>query len=527
MITDIDTIEVTLNDSQALIAMVNANTTYCLWPRAGGKTSGGIGPRILHLSEVMPRSQILIVSDTYDRLTTRIIPNIINFFESKLGLVENIDFVKYKKPPDYWPKPLIPLDKFERVIMLASGTALCLVSTRVEGSANAYNAQAALFDETKFLKEEDIDTEILPALRGGEKEFGHLPEWLSKWFFTDKYGPNIKWLLAKKKLVNQRAVEVVLQLQYQIIELQKQCDDKDTPKSKVYYLDRKMNELITIANRIRKNMIYVSDMKPYENMDVVGEFYFKSQKRICKTLEYEVAVLNKDPDKVENTFYPTLTIANKYHSDRLDYDPTLPLIGAFDYNWRLCPMPVVQINELPGSLYRTINFIDYVYTEHPEGLVDAVNKFCERFSDHETKMFVFIYDQTAIGKNPLKTTFYQTVIDAFTEHGWTVVEEFIGEQPDHDVKYEAIKNWLFNMGDYAIMINQTTCEALIKSIEQAPAVIKGGKTAKDKRTETDPNFPALDSTHGSDAFDMILWGLFEYDIRYTVGTSPGTDMKTN
>jgi hypothetical protein len=48
---------VDLHDSQALIQIINANTTYCAWPRGGGKTGGGIGPRFLHLSEVMPRSQ--------------------------------------------------------------------------------------------------------------------------------------------------------------------------------------------------------------------------------------------------------------------------------------------------------------------------------------------------------------------------------------------------------------------------------------------------------------------------------------
>jgi hypothetical protein len=67
-IIDDDSIEVTLHDSQALIQIINANTTYCAWPRGGGKTGGGIGPRFLHLSEVMPRSQVLLVSDTYERL---------------------------------------------------------------------------------------------------------------------------------------------------------------------------------------------------------------------------------------------------------------------------------------------------------------------------------------------------------------------------------------------------------------------------------------------------------------------------
>ena len=134
----IDYKEVKLHDSQAMIQIINANTTYCAWARGGGKTGGGIGPRILRISEVMPRCQILLFSDTYERLETRIVPNIINFLQDKLGLVEDVDFVKYKKPPEHWAKPLIPLDKFEKVISFSSGMALCLVSLRVEGSANAF-----------------------------------------------------------------------------------------------------------------------------------------------------------------------------------------------------------------------------------------------------------------------------------------------------------------------------------------------------------------------------------------------------
>jgi hypothetical protein len=66
----------------------------------------------------MPRSQCLLFSDTYDRLETRIVPNIVGFLTEKMGLIEGVDFVKYKRPPEHWQKPLIPLDKYDRVISL-------------------------------------------------------------------------------------------------------------------------------------------------------------------------------------------------------------------------------------------------------------------------------------------------------------------------------------------------------------------------------------------------------------------------
>jgi hypothetical protein len=194
-----DSVQVNLHNSQALIQIINANVTYCAWQRAGGKTGGGIGPRVQRLSEIMPRSQCLLFSDTYDRPETRIVPNIISFLTDKMGLVEDVDFVKYKRPPENWQKPLIPLDKFDRVISFASGFCLCLVSLHVEGSANAFNAQAAIGDEVKFCDESEINTEVLPALRGAKEHFEHLPEYLSVWMFTDKFGPKIKWYLKKRE----------------------------------------------------------------------------------------------------------------------------------------------------------------------------------------------------------------------------------------------------------------------------------------------------------------------------------------
>ncbi|MCK9402903.1 MAG: hypothetical protein M0Q26_05860 [Chitinophagaceae bacterium] len=522
MITD--QVEVTLNDSQALITLVNANTTYCLWPRAGGKTSGGIGPRILRLSEVMPRSQILIFSDTYERLENRVIPNIMNFFIEKLGMVEGLDFIKYKRPPDHWTKPLVPLDRFEKVISFPSGMALCLVSLAVEGSANAFNAQAAIGDEVKFLKESDINTEVIPALRGAVEDFGHLPEYLSKWFFTDKFGPNIKWLLAKRKLVNERAVKIVLTLQYEIINLEAQIESNQVSKSKKYLLTKLIEQYKEKADRIRKHLVYVSDMKPYENMAVVGKFYFKSQKRTCKKYEFDIAILNNDPDKVENTFYPTFTQENKYKGID-DYNPMEPIIGAMDYNFRISPIPIVQRTQLPDSVYTTTNVIDYIYVLHPLGIEDAINDLCKKYASHQNKTIHFIYDQTAIPRNPIKTTFKDVVINTFSANGWCVVEHFIGEQPDHDIKHENIKKWLEIKGEDAVRVNESACDQLIKSIEQSPAIIVNGATKKDKRTEKDPLFPAEDSTHGSDAFDMILWGLYEWDVKSQINNTIGMDMK--
>jgi len=516
-IKEINSTQVNLHNSQGLIQVINANTTYCLWQRAGGKTGGGIGPRFVHLNNVMPRSQILLFSDTYDRLRKRIVPNITHFLTEKLGLIEGIDFVKYKKPPEHFEKPIIPLDDFENVISTSFGTSLCLVSLRVEGSANAYSAQAAIGDEVKYCDEQSINTEVIPALRGEAKRWQHLPEYLSVWMFTDKFGQNTKWLLAKRKKVDQEAVKAVYALQMQALQWEQEKAQYSSSGTIAAY-NKKIEEYTKAANEIRKNLLYVSEMKPYENKAAVGDRFFKIQRRICTPYEFNVAILNQDPDQVEQTFYPMFSSANKY-AGLDDYNPELPFIVSMDYNFRIAPLPVAQVGKLPGSEYTTINFINALYTLYPEGMKHAIKLFCEQYASHRCKEINYVFDHTAIGRNTLLTTYKDSFIQYFSEFGWIVHEHYIGEAPEHNEKYKELQEWLTNTADLAVRVNSIACEQLIKSIEQSPAIISNGITKKDKRTEKNPKFPAEDSTHFSDAFDMILIAVLQFGVRPDTATT--------
>src|SRR5690242_12064016 len=89
-----DTSVINLTKSQSLIHLVNAQTTYCVWARNSGKTSAGIGLPVLHLSEVMPRAQVLLYSDTFERLNDVLVPAILNAYAA---LVDETKFIKEKK----------------------------------------------------------------------------------------------------------------------------------------------------------------------------------------------------------------------------------------------------------------------------------------------------------------------------------------------------------------------------------------------------------------------------------------------
>jgi hypothetical protein len=85
---------------------------------------------------------------------------------------------------------------------------------------------------------------------------------------------------------------------------------------------------------------------------------------------------------------------------------------------------------------------------------------------------------------------------------------YTAQAPEHYQKQADTKEWLKNeKGDVMdIRINLDRCKKLVISISGAEAVTTNGKTKKQKKYEDTVKYPNLDqseTTHFSDAFDMI------------------------
>lgn len=500
--------EIVLHPSQWKIHIVNANVTYCPWARSAGKTTGGIGPRYNHLRKAMPRSQSILFSDTYERIHDKLVPNIELFLQEKLKLQDGRDYVSFRKPPDHWQKPLIPIKKYDHVISFADGFAVCCVSASVEGSANSFNAQSAIIDEAKFIKEEKINTELLPALRGAKELFGHLPEYLSHWYFTDKWGENISWLLAKKNRCDQKLIQAVLSLEIKIQQWQLDAFSYSSSATQYKYLN-KVNAYRKKLDAIKKDLVYYCESKPYENEPAVGKKYFRDKRRDLSELEYNVAILNLDPDTVVNTFYPALARVRHYHKIMTDTNEQQPLIAAMDYQWRITPMVVGQYGTLPGSIDQTFNIVNSIHTLHPQGGIKAtVNAFCEYYKARNDKSVYYVYDHTATAKHSDSDSFKDIAVKAWLANDWNVIDIHMGQAPLHHTKHETIKKlMLLNK----IMFNDIRAYYLLESMRNAGAITTGGITKKDKSKEKTAKNP-VEQTDYSDAFDTLAIGVVEMNL---------------
>lgn len=321
------------------------------------------------------------------------------------------------------------------------------------------------------------------------------------------------------------AVQCVYDLQMEVLRL-KEEREQFTSDTTIRQYDNEIALFTEKANRIRKNLVYYSDMKPYENKAVLGDFFFKRARRIAGSqYVYNVAYLNHDPDKIEHSFYPTFTDYNKYTvTDNKDCHTEKSLIITMDFNWRFVPIIVAQKGPLPGNKFDSLNIIDFVYALHPLGLDDCLEVFCKRYENHLNRTIYFVYDQTVIGRKPTKKSFKDIVVEKLMQHKFNVVFCYVGKASEHDIRFERTKPWLLNRGEMALMVNKVKAEQLIKSIEGAGAKTSGGITKKDKSTETQAGFPPEDSTHASEAFDMLLWGIYEKKINISDSSSVGQDI---
>lgn len=520
-----DVKETELNRSQALVHLINANVTYCVWPRASGKTSGGIGPRILRLSEVMPRSQVLLIADSFERIEKVLWPGVEAYLNSELGLIPDVDYVVHKKPPEYWMKPYFLPAKYDHVISFATGFCLCEVSLNVSGSANGFNAQAVIGDEIKYWDEQKFKSEVRPAIRGGKKRWGHLPEYQSMWFFTDKFpskGANIHWVLNKKKEVNQEAADIIYTLQLAVLKLQEELEHV-TSNEAIYARLKKIELYEEVMQQKRMDLVYYSDALPYENFENLGEKYFRDLKRDLPKYEYEIAIENKDPDKSIEPFYPSFGEKNLY-SAKDDIDRSRSLIIALDYQHNITPVVTAQWGRINGSPFTTLNFVHSLHTL-PGDIEEAMKQWCDYFERHANKHVYYAYDQTAIGRSPRRKVFKDLATDYLLSRGWSVTEVYMGDTPDHDIKQAAIKNMLNVRTDKAINLNRDRNTYLIKSINQSDAKISNGKTKKDKDSEKSKKVPPEESTHYSDTFDQILHAAIEMDL-IPFSDDPGIDILT-
>ncbi len=259
-------------------------------------------------------------------------------------------------------------------------------------------------------------------------------------------------------------------------------------------------------------MVFVSEASAEENREILGDKFFEDQKEDNTSIEYDIAIGNEDPDRIENTFYPGL-LEHHFYNIADDVVTNKALMIACDYQWRISPIVTAQYAVLPGAKELSLNFVQSCHTLAPEGLNEAIDQWAYHHRDHVHKLVYYLFDKTAVGKSPTNKPYYESVMERLKYNGWMVVPINMGETPRHDDKFKMISKHLRGTtGKPHIRINALRNQDMIISIKLSPARTYNGKTSKDKSSEKNMSKPAVKSTHYSDTFDMLIYGTLELDL---------------
>lgn len=530
--------QIHFNVPQLRSLLIGAPNEYLIAGRGTGKSEGVLAPKTATCYfDTMPRSAGVIVGATYNQLLTRTLPALIAGWE-KIGYRMGIHYLIGKTPSAKWIKqwewegPYRPPLKYEYFISWWNGAGAHLVSQDRQGNSNGMSIDWIGGDEAKLLNRDRLKTDLIPANRGIIPAFNENPYHHGMTLITDMpIGTAGRWILDMESQMDKAKVKSIIDCSsciYKLRDWQAKATKKEAAE-----IEKQIKVFMDEIMDLRHNLLLFHEASTLENIHALGLDFIKQMLRENTRFQFDTQILNLRPLKIEDGFYPDFNEemhgyfnVNNSYLEKFEYDfealkdinclrdgdrdDDRPLHIAIDYNRRIHPMVVAQ------DRGNTIQFIKGLHSLYPKKLKDVLNQFIEYYKPHKRKFVYYWFDHTATGEQH-ETAIYQEVVSTLSAAGWIVEEMYTGKAPNHEAKYRMWGHLLQEDGIYnkKWRINRENCSKLIISMCLAQAEKRLAGFGKNKKSEHDENFPAEESTHYSDAGDMIIQGMLESGLLYS------------
>lgn len=544
MSSDVREVKQWLNKPQKLSFILKAHTEYGIWGRGTGKTQGPIAFRSSWGADNMPRGATGIIAATYMQLLDRTLPPLIKSWE-RLGYIEDVHFWVRKPPPKKLniPSAVYKLMKYDHAITWWNGHVFHMISQDRPGLANSKSLDAVLGDEARFLNQNRYQEDLVPANRGNDDIFGHLPMHHMVTLYSDMPLDNKgAWLLEKKEQMDPELIEQIINIQYALYKVIEQSKAATT-KSSLQYYRRKIQEYERVLTVLRRGAVHYSEASSLDNIQILGEEQIRQWRRELTWPIFQASILNERVITVDNSFYHLLDVDHHCYNDinyhyvdslgiqiptgslqdcRKDGDliKGRPIDIAMDYNSKIKSLVAGQSTK---NFYRVLKSM-YALRSDAKVLDDLIDDFCNYYKHHDTHTVNYFYDHTARVTDATRLhSLADAVIERFRQNSWYVNAIDIGQQPMHETRY---RMWeaIFKERDDRFMpirFNREQCEALLVSLQQTRT--RQGKNGfeKDKRPELNTSVKPQDAPHLGDALDTLYIGKYKHDYGYAM---PITEM---
>ena len=304
-----------LNRWQKEVRNFGSRTTYVRAGRGTGKTSF-IGVHMVDVTIGLPRQMGGFVGASAKQLYTRTMPNALKVVNT-LGF-ENFYFLGQAPAKLRWEYPLAKPRNWENIVHFSNGFCWQMISLCVKGSANGLNLAAIIGDETKYLPWQRVKEEVIPTLRGDfmppsarkvEKKMwgrGTDPKmnnhWLSQLWVSDAGLTQGQCIWEKDRDfetldINDKLTSMLAELKYL---------ERNSPKAAAI-LAQNDNFLRELHN-LRKDSISFWNLSSIENLNMLGEAWFRDMARQMPPLLFSLMVAGAERNSTGDGFYCNLDI---------------------------------------------------------------------------------------------------------------------------------------------------------------------------------------------------------------------------
>ncbi len=519
-----------MNLMQIRANVVDANTQITEVARAGGKTEGVFGPRIIKVANEMPGELAFLVHKTYTALFTNIWPNIQAYFSRPIAggkrtmLEYGIDYiVGESKIPSHFLRPRYPVAFPKHSILFRNGFHLQLVSSDQPESVAGRSGVHAFIEEMKHQKGEKLKTRLFPSLRGSSAEIRQSQYYQGITGVSDTARVDLgedNWFEEYENNVNADLIEEIATVAFHLnkaftkiyeaellvkeeknpLILEKLRLDIEKEKRTVYLWQPRLADM-------RRNATYYIRASSFVNKDILGPKFFKTQLDSLDVDEFLTAICAIRKKAVVNRFFVNFNPKKHQFTDSYKYASIMRMdlkehfrLTAF-YQKYYSPQEELFIGYDPGNFSSLVvaqerkegtelrilkEFTHYVPQQQPELAKD----FFEFYgTDAKNKSIKLYYDRAA---NKKKEDYQQITTDArilkreLESYGFSV--ELMNEGQSTVYHWQQFKLLALLFGEMSnalpvIRIDENECPNLCSSIMLSPRKNVDGKIELDKTSE--------------------------------------------
>lgn len=560
-----------MNRMQVLVNVIDPNNVFAEIGRAGGKTDGVTGPRLIRVANDMPGELSFLVHKTYVALMTNVWPNIQAYFSKQYmvgGVMRpmleyGIDYVVGEaKLPSHFRMPRYPIAYPKHSVVFRNGHHLQLVSSDQPESVAGRSAVHAIVEEMKHSRGEKLKSRLFPSLRGASAEIRKSSYYQGVTGVSDTARVDLgedDWFIDYEKNMDERLISEIatvsfhvnaaLCLRYKLMQEQRSTTNPVTLERIRLDLEKQERTLALWKPRLadmRRNATLYIRASSFVNKEILGPKFFKTQLETLDMDEFLTSICAIRHKEVVNKFFAYYNKERHQFSDSYIYESILKLdlkehfILTAHYLKYYNKRDELLVGYDPGHFSslvvaqekdygRELRAIKEFYCCYPDEQPELARQFYDFFGHDSVNKRILLYHDRAGNKR--REDLEQITTDAralkreLESYGFEVELMNEGQATIYHWQLFKLLQLLFSGCSRAlpsVLIDENECKNLCSAIMLSPLKKTEGRIELDKSSEkTVPlKQQAGLTTQLPSAFIYLLFGRYGSKVQSELSSMP-------